>query len=146
MKKFKTNLGIEYDLEIIEVGLKSIVIRATCEEGVEEFRITFPFEIKEDNTFYSQLIEGDCSQITEDDLTDANAWVNEVTVSFISGKAAAMCVRKTDSKHYYGFSVVYSDSLSLNIYVHNKDTGMRVDKSYHLSGENEIKEFLYNNK
>lgn len=145
MKTFKTNLGIEYDVEIIEIGLKSIVIRATCEEGEKEFTITFPYEIKEDNAFYSQLLDGDCSQITEDDLTDVNAWVNEVTVSFIAGKAAAMCVRKTDEKYYYAFSVVYSDSLGLNIYVHNKYTGMRVDNSYHLSGESEIKEFLYKN-
>lgn len=145
MKTFKTNLGIEYDVEIIEIGFKSIVIRATCEEGGKEFTITFPYEIKEDNTFYNQLLDGDCSQITKDDMTDVNAWVNEVTVSFISGKAAAMCVRKTDKKYYYAFSVVYSDSLSLNIYVHNKEAGMRVDNSYHLIGENEIKEFLYKN-
>ena len=145
METFKTNLGIEYDVEIIEVGLKSIVILATCEEGEKEFTMVFPYEIKEDNAFYSQLLDGDCSQITEDDLTDVNSWVNEVTVSFIAGCAAAMCVRKTDEKYYYAFSVVYSDSLSLNIYVHNKEAGMRVDNSYHLSGENEIKEFLYKN-
>lgn len=146
MKTFKTDLGIEFEVEIIEVGFKSVVILATCEEGEKEFTITFPYEIKEDNTFYSKLLDGDCSQITEDDLSDVNAWVNEVTVSFIAGESAAMCVRKTDEKYYYAFSVVYSDSLSLNIYVHNKDAGMRVDNSYHLSGENGIKEFLQDNK
>lgn len=146
METFKTDLGIEYDVEIIEVGLKSVVIRATCEEGAEEFTITFPYEIKEDDAFYGQVLDGDCSQITEDDLTDANSWVNEITVGFVAKEIAMWCVRKSDDSFYWSFDVPRHIRLSAGVYKHDRNNGMEITESHYLHGEDEIKDFLFYNK
>ena len=71
MKTLKTNLGIEYDIEIVEVGVRNIIINVTCEEGTKEFLLSFDYPLKDDNEFYSQVINNDCSQITNEDLIEA---------------------------------------------------------------------------
>lgn len=146
MKTFKTNLGIEYDVEIIEVGSKYIVIQATCEEGVEKFIIDFPFAIKDDDAFFSRVLDGDCSDITDDELSEASAWANEVTVGFIAKEVAVWCLRKSSDKYYWTFDISRFESLGVILYLIDKSNNMKVIKSHYLYGEEEIKEFLRNNK
>lgn len=146
MKTFKTNLGIEYDVEIIGVGMKSIDIIATCEEGVEEFTLTFPFEIKEDEAFYSRVLDRDCSDITEDDLSEVSAWVNEITVGFIAKEVAVWCLRKSSDKYYWSFDISRFKGLGVSLYKLDMSNDMKVVESHYLYGEEGIKEFLRNNK
>src|SRR5690606_35498045 len=144
MNTLKTNLGIEYDIEIVEVGVRNIIINVTCEEGTKEFLLSFDYPLKDDNEFYSQVINNDCSQITNEDLIEAEKWVNEVTVSFISSEVSKLCVKKTNDIEYWHYSIFTLGIIRVSIFNSILSDGRIEDnkESFFANGEKEIKELI----
>lgn len=145
MKTLKTNLGIEYDIEIVEVGVKNIIVNVTCEEASKEFMLTFDYPIKEDNAFYSQVINNDCTQITYTDLADAINWVNETTVGYLASEIAKICVRNSVNGDQFAYSFTTLGCLLLTISKINPNQdvlSVRSCNNYHAEGETEIKELI----
>lgn len=144
MNTYKTLRGIQFDLDIIEVGLKSIVVQATCEQGINTFTIRFPFEIKEDNAFYGELLEGDTSQLTDEDLEEAMAWVDEVTIAFVTSEAAKVCLMKSNKDEFWSFSIYTHEAFKLDIFQMKvlQPSGFEIMESLFAYNETEIKELI----
>lgn len=144
MKTYKTTRGIEFDLEVIEVGYKSIKVQATCEEGSNTFTIGFPYPIKEDNTFYGELSYGDTSQLTDEDLEEVMSWVDEVTVSFITSELCKVCVAKSILDEYWAFNIFHHNVITANVHKMKitQDGGFENIQSLFAHGETEIKELI----
>lgn len=144
MNTYKTLRGIEFDLEITELGHKEIQVQATCEEGSNTFTIDFPYPIKEDNTFYGELLEGDCKQLTEDDLPEVMAWVDEVTIGFIASEVAKVCLKKSSDTEYWCFDLFHKDYISMHVCRMKviNTTGFESLENFFANGETEIKELI----
>ena len=143
MNTYKTLRGIEFDLEITEVGTKSIQVQATCEEGSNTFTIDFPYPIKEDNAFYSQMLDGDTSQLNDEDLEEVMAWVDEVTISFLAGELAKLCLSKSTETEYWTFNIYTYDCVTITFYSMEVDTIIKRNLFHEsATGETEIKELI----
>lgn len=147
MKELKTDLGIEYEIEIIKIYDDAVDMRAVCQEGEEEFFIDLGYKIKADQTTYAAFYDtGDLSILEDHHLEEINNWVNEVTVGFIAKEIAMWCVRKSDDRYYWSFDISRHIRLGVRLCKHDKDNSMKVMESHNLHGEDEIKDFLFYNK
>lgn len=145
MKTYKTPRGIEFDLEVTELGYKHIIVQATCEEGSNTFVIDFLYPIKEDDAFYAELLEGDTSRLTDEELKEIMSWVDEVTVSFITSELAKVCVAKSNVDEYWALNIYHHNAISASVHIMKvtQDGGFECVQSFHASGETEIKELIY---
>lgn len=145
MNTYTTSRGIEFELEVIEVGYKHIIVQATCEEGSNTFVIDFFYPIKEDDAFYAELLEGNTSRLTDEELTEAMSWVDGVTVSFITSELAKVCVAKSNVEEYWSLNIFYHECVSASVHIMKvtQNGGFECVQSFHASGETEIKELIY---
>jgi len=138
MKTLKTNLGIEYDIELVSVthGAKNTLLEymGTCEEG----SIYFNYCIKNYDEPEKEFTESDI-----EDLTGAENWVNEVTVGFLAKELAVKCLKKTDNNVYYSFTINHSPTLKATIYHWERDE-MKLLGIFEAFGETEIKDLINN--
>lgn len=148
MKELKTDLGIEYEIEIVKIYDDAVDMRAVCEEGDKEFFIDLGYKINACQTTYAAFHDTRDYSVFEDyHLTEINNWVNEITVGFVAKEIAMWCVRKSDERYYWSFDIVrHSRSLSVSLCKHDKDNRMKITESHYLHGEDEIKDFLFYNK
>jgi len=144
MNIYTTSRGIEFDLEVIEVGYKDLKVQATCEEGSETFIIDFFYPIKEDDAFYAELLEDDTSRLTDEELEEVMSWVDEVTISFIASEASKICTQKSNSSEYWSFNLYCYKCVKLDV-IRMKvlPAGFDLMESFSAYGEAEIKELIY---
>lgn len=145
MNTYKTPRGVEFDLEVIEVGYKDLKVQATCEEGSETFIIDFLYPIKEDDAFYVELLDGDTSRLIDEELEEVMSWVDEVTVSFITSELAKVCVAKSKGDEYWSLNIYHHNAITAGVYRMKvtQDGGFELVESFCASGEEEIKELIY---
>lgn len=131
MKTFKTNLGIEFDVEVLEIhnGTKesTVLFLATCQEGSNEFQVSI--------SNYGNTIEH--IELTEEECEIAHTWVNQQVVGFISSELAKICLSK---KNYWSFSVSTLNVFQVSVleWDNNKVVG-----SYTATGEEDIYSLVY---
>lgn len=145
MNTYTTSRGIEFELEVTELGYKHIIVQATCEEGSETFIIDFLYPIKEDDAFYAELLEGNTSRLTDDELEEVMSWVDEVTVSFITSELANVCVAKSNVEEYWSLNIYHHNAITAGVYRMKvtQDGGFELVESFCAIGEEEIKELIY---
>ena len=145
MNTYTTSRGIEFELEVTELGYKHIVVQATCEEGSNTFVIDFFYPIKEDDAFYAELLEGNTSRLTDEDLEEVMSWVDDVTISFIASELAKVCVAKSNVDEYWALNIFYHNCVMASVHRMKvtQDGGFENIQSFHASGEEEIKELIY---
>lgn len=145
MNTYTTSRGIEFDLEVTELGYKHIIVQATCEEGSETFIIDFLYPIKEDDAFYAELLEGNTSRLTDEELKEVMSWVDEVTVSFIASEASKICTQKSNSSEYWSFKLYCHECVKLDVFRMKvlQPAGFEFMESFSAYGETEIKELIY---
>lgn len=138
-----SKLGIGYDLEIIQVGHKSIEVLATTEDGDKSFWIEFENNIQDDQTFHAELLDGNTQQLTSDDLAEVESWIEGSVVTYLVSEAVKLCVRKSNDKEYW-HCVYHADThFSLNIFQQEKlGSGYKSAKSHHAWNEIEARTLL----
>lgn len=140
MKTFKTNLGIEFDIDILSYGRRSIEVMAIRPEGSKSFYI----HLKIDTELRRMLESGDDSWIKEEMLTEAMHWVNETVIGHLASEVAKLCLRKSTKDVYwtYSFGTLNIPNLTItSIDTYAGNVGALRD-SYQAYGENEIRELL----
>lgn len=144
MNTYKTPRGIEFELEVIEVGYKDLKVQATCEEGSNTFVIDFFYPIKEDDAFYAELLDGNTSMLTDEELEEVMSWVDEVTISFIASEASKICTQKSNSSEYWSFNLYCYECVKLDVFrMEVLPVGFDLMESFSAYGEEEIKELIY---
>lgn len=92
---------IEFDLQVLETGIRSVKFLATSNYGSEEFTHTYPYEL--DNIMKSAVDTNNFEYLLHDTetLKLIETWVDSSTISGISHDIAKVCVEKSiDGKHY----------------------------------------------
>lgn len=140
----KTKLGIAYDLEIVSFGNKSVEYMVTCEEGSRTFELSFPFDVKDDNTLYGQLQDGDCSLFSDDDLEMADAWIDDVTIRFLSAELASIALANCDNGILCSSSVnCFIEFETITAHITKVDVKKEKSIFHHTAhGEQEIKDLI----
>lgn len=112
MKTFKTNKGIEFDVEVISIfnGSKesTIEILATCQTGYKSFNI----DIKNYGESIQVFSE---SEIEESDLSEVFKWVDSETIAYLSSELAKACVIRSNEQFYYQFNIYYTSNISASV-------------------------------
>ncbi len=145
MKTFKTNLGIEFEVDVMAYGNRDVEIMVMCDQDSRSFNIQLSRDIKHNNPLYDMLESGDHSWIKEEMLTEAMQWVNETVIGYLSSEVAKLCLRKSTKDVYwtYTFGTLNIPNLtitSMDTYAGN--VGALRD-TYGAMGEHEIRELLY---
>lgn len=85
----KTNLGVEYELELSELGSTSVKVIATFPNVKSEWK---EFEIKITNPHKLGNLhdEEDVSLITNDELNEAQQYINEQAIMYVSMELAKL--------------------------------------------------------
>lgn len=140
MKTFKTNLGIEFEVDIMSYGHSAVEVMVICEEDERSFYI----QTKIGTTLLSMLESGDDNWIKEEMLTEAIQWVNETVIGHLTSEVAKLCLRKSTKDVYwtYTFGTLNVPRLtitSMDTYAGNVGA---LRESYGAMGENEIRELL----
>lgn len=140
MKTLKTNLGIEFDVDVVSYGHRTVEIMVMCSEDSRSFDI----HIKIDTELIRMLESGDDSLIKEEMLTGAMQWVNETVIGHLASEVAKLCLRKSTKDVYwtYSFGTLNFPNLtitSMDTYAGNVGA---LRESYHAYGECEIRELL----
>lgn len=140
MKNFKTNLGIEFEVDIVSYGHRTVEIMAMCHED----SMSFDINIKIDSTLRHMLESGEDSWIKEEMLTEVMQWVNETVIGHLASEVAKLCLRKSTKDIYwtYAFGTLNTPRLtitSMDTYAGNVGA---LRNTYGAMGENEIRELL----
>lgn len=140
MKTFKTNLGIEFEVDIVSYGHRTVEIMAMCHEDSRSFDI----HIKIDSKTRTMLESGDDSWIKEEILTEAMQWVNETVIGHLASEVAKLCLRKSVKGVYWNYSFGTLNIPNLTIASMDTYAGnvCALRDSYQAYGENEIRELL----
>lgn len=141
MKSLKTNLEIEFDVEVVSYGRRTVEVMAMCREDSKSFDI----QVEIDSTTRRMIESGDYSWIKEEMLNDVMQWVNETVIGHLASEVAKLCLRKSNKDVYwtYTFGTLNIPSVtitSMDTYAGNVGA---LRESYHAYGENEIRELLY---
>ena len=141
MKTFKTNLGIEFEVDIVSYGHRTVEIMAMCTEDSKSFDL----HVEIDSTLRHMLESGDDSWIKEEMLTEAIQWVNETVIGHLTSEVAKLCLRKSNKDVYctYTFGTLNIPNVtitSMDTYAGNVGA---LRETYGAYGENEIRELLY---
>ena len=139
----KTNRGIEYDLEIIESGNKSITVMAICEDGSKEFTFNYPYEFDRHMT---EAVENDDFDYLIDDFSEIERFVDATTLQFIAGEIAKLCVNKSNDLEHWSFSISTLGSIKVTIMqssLHG-DGCLSVLEKYYAEGQDSINDLIYN--
>lgn len=142
MKTFKTNKGIEFDVEVISIfngnSESTIEILATCQTGYKSFDIS----IKNYGESIQVFPE---SEIEESDLSDVFKWVDSETIAYLSSELAKACVIRSNEQFYYQFNAHYANFIYFSI------TKMKINEMVYIAdhcgyfdaiGEDEIIELI----
>ena len=141
MKTFKTNLEIEFDVEVVSYGHRTVEIMAMCREDSKSFDL----QVEIDSALRHMLESGDDSWIKEEMLSEVMQWVNETVIGHLSSEVAKLCLRKSNKDVYwnYSFGTLNIPNLtitSMDTYAGNVGA---LRETYGAYGENEIRELLY---
>lgn len=141
----KTNRGIEYDLEIIESGNKSITVMAICEDGSKEFTFNYPYEFDRHMT---EAVENDDFDYLIDDYSEIEKFVDATTLQFIAGEIAKLCVNKSNNSEHWSFSISTLGAIKVTIIQSAVFGGgiMQVLEKYYAEGQDAINDLIYNLK
>ena len=140
MKTFKTNLGIEFEVDIVSYGHRTVEVMAMCQEDSRSFDL----HVEIDSATRTMLESGDDSWIKEDMLNEVMQWVNETVIGHLASEIAKLCLRKSNKDIYwtYTFGTLNIPNLtiaSMDTYAGNVGA---LRESYQAYGENEIRELL----
>lgn len=140
MKTFKTNLEIEFDVDVMSYGHRTVEIMAMCHEDSRSFDI----QVEIDIATRIMIESGEDSWIKEEMLTEIMQWVNETVIGHLASEVAKLCLRKSNKDTYwtYSFGTLNFPNLtitSMDTYAGNVGA---LRESYRAYGENEIRELL----
>lgn len=111
----KTKRNIEYDLAVLETGLKSIKFLATSNYGSEEFTHTYALEV--DDNMLRAIDADDFNYLLSctDTMQAIETWVDSSTISGISHDLAKVCIEKSINGKHYSFSINTLDKVSVTV-------------------------------
>lgn len=134
MKTYKTKRGIQFNLQVVEIGYRVVTVEATCAQGSKVFAKSFSQPVRELESMYNIISTGFDPDLAAN-MDKVRSWVDAVTISHIASEASELCVSKETETEYWQFNMFYQNSVVLNITVMGLVDGLIRSNTAHYSAD-----------
>lgn len=130
-----TKRGIQYDLEVLEIGVKSIKFLAICNYGEAKFTFDYPYAL--DSLMISAAECNNFNYLLDDTstLSEIETWVDATNIAGISKDIAEACVNRSINGKHFVFQIHTNDECRVTVV--ETENGVVLDR-FEANGYDEI--------
>lgn len=117
---------IEFDLQILEIGVKSIKFLAVCNYGEAKFTCDYPYDL--DSLMITAAECNNFNYLLDDTstLSEIETWVDATNIAGISKDIAEACVNRSVNGKHFVFQIHTNDECRVTVV--ETENGVVLDK------------------